>query len=233
MQPQDEEFWNRVCLAGFDLLNAASGKGAKKSIDIHQELRGLLGEVGENLFGNPQSTLHENNDLPADSDCKVTGDDKQVRPIIRRVITDMINDCRSAISNTQDARPIPVSTPMNLTPEDHSDEVVETVMLRAGTLQAVTAVSLESSSNDTATIILSTPVIAQESPVEATIVQVDELQETVLISPRQRSVGVGQEVPQAQPPQIPSSLSTEEESDDLAETVMIVPTNKNRPPGIR
>jgi RES domain-containing protein len=253
MNQNDEECWDKACMAGFELLDAARGQSSMNSSDIHRALQKLLDETRASLFSAS---------LAGKEPAAAVQDAEQATLNIRRVVSDLIALSRAEIRKKPSAPP-----------DDHEDEVMETVILRA-VAPREPLVEPETSSDEAATVIIPSAVPvqekqyvfipvaahAQEKPikpaadmVEDTLMETvvlaphssmqqtretpsqpltveDELMETVLL-PAQNSMQQGKESPRpltplsvVQPPPVEPNPD-----DDLSETVMIIPPAGSRP----
>jgi len=209
-----EDAWNRACEAGYELLDAARGRSTVSCSEIHHSLQELLEVTRSNLFNTVQ--------VQTVSKAAVTDrDDEQIKLTIHRVVSNMIARCRAEVRDKPTA-----------TPDDNFDEVVETVILRAGATPASLVVTAPTTSEDVATVIISSA-----PPVQGIAVNnfsdaaESELQETVIMSSQPLVQPVREA---ATPTSQPASAAVPEQDDDLAETVMITPAvGRNRPGGVR
>ena len=209
-----EEAWNRACAAGYALLDTARGRSTVSCAEIHHSLQELLEETRSNLFSTVQVQIESKS---ADTD----RGEEQIKMTIHRVISNMIARCRDEIRDKPTA-----------TPDDNFDEVVETVILRAGATPAPLVATAPPTTEDVATVIIaSAPAVQGIAVNNFSDAAESELQETVIMSSQPPVQPVREAAaPTPQPP----SAAVPEQDDDLAETVMITPAvGRNRPGGVR
>ncbi len=208
-----EDAWNKACAAGYALLDAARGRSTVSCTEIHHSLRELMEVSRSNLFSTVQ--------VQVESKAAVTDrDDEQIKLTIRQVVSNMIARCRDEVRDKPTA-----------TPDDNFDEVVETVILRAGATPAPLVATVPASEDVATVIISSAPPVQGIAVNNFSDAAESELQETVIMS-SQPPVQPVREA--AAPTPQPASAAVPEQDDDLEETVMITPAvGRNRPGGVR
>lgn len=214
---QQEECWTKACATGFDLLDAARGRASLGLAEIHRSMRILTDEARDLLF----STKKVENS-PVGTVSNIAVDDNQAQLTIRQVIADMISRCRAELLERPSA-----------TPDDRSDEIVETIILRTGA-SSEPLVTQNAQLEESATVIIPFNPPVMENTVDVIAATEEELNETVMIGSSRPANQCFEPTPPQPPASEPQTTAPEQEQDELAETVMIIPpAGRNRPGGSR